>query len=205
MREGGGTEGGAAATKSAAQAAGTGIVQKGAQALGKAFGSGQTGQIGAYLATGKVANPLLELIYKSPNFRTFQFDFIFYPRDEKEALEVQQIVERFRFHQAPEFAKESSGFLIPPSEFDIRFYYGGEQNPNIPKIGTCVLTDIDLDYAPNGWSAYEIPGESQPQLGRTGMPVALKMTLNFQETSYLTKQDFRDASEKSGSPFLFQG
>jgi hypothetical protein len=34
----------------------------------------------------RVENPLLEMIYKSPQFRDFQFDFIFYPRDEREAV-----------------------------------------------------------------------------------------------------------------------
>ena len=38
--------------------------------------------------TGGVINPMLELIYQSPRFREFQFDFTFYPRDEKEALNV---------------------------------------------------------------------------------------------------------------------
>jgi hypothetical protein len=107
------------------------------------------------------SNPMLEMIYKSPNFRQFQFDFTFYPRDEKEALEVQKIIERLRFHQAPELAS-AQGFLIPPSEFDIKFYYGSSQNPNIPAIATCVLTNIDVNYAPNGFSAYEVPGENNP-------------------------------------------
>jgi len=138
---------------------------------------------------------MLEMIYKSPNFRTFQFDFTFYPRDEREALEVQKILERLRFHQAPEIFKkgaEASGFLIPPSEFDIKFYYAGGENPNIPQIATCVLTTIDINYAPNGFSAYEVPGENKPSLGRTGMPVAVQATLQFQETTYLTKEDFRE-------------
>lgn len=177
-------------------------IQAASRAGGRLLGSSGAGEIGAYLASGVVTNPLLELLYKSPNLRTFQFDFMFYPRDEREALEVQKILERFRFHQAPEFLgpknAEQIGFLIPPSEFDIRFFYGGAQNPNIPAIGTCVLTDIDMNYAPNGWSAYEIPGESQPNLGRTGMPVAVQMSLTFQETTYLTKSDFKSASEKAG-------
>jgi len=152
---------------------------------------GQQSALAAFTGiTGTVVNPLLELLYKSPNFRTFQFDFTFYPRDEKESLEVQKIIERLRFHQAPEFRKETQGFLIPPSEFDIRFYYGGSQNPNIPKIATCVLTSVDVNYAPNGFSAYEVPGESQASLGRTGMPVAIQMNLQFTEKTYLTKADF---------------
>jgi len=163
--------------------------QIGIQGAARAVGSGQTGQA-ILAATGRVLNPMLEMVYKSPAFRTFQFDFTFYPRDESESLEVQRIVERFRFHQSPEILEGVGGFLVPPSEFDIRFYYGGNLNPNIPGIATCVLTSIDLNYAPNGFAAYEVPGENGPKLGRTGMPVAIQLTLQFQETTYLTKKDF---------------
>jgi hypothetical protein len=144
-------------------------------------------------ATGVVKNPMLEMIYSAPSFRSFQFEFTFYPRDEREALEVQRIIERFRFHQAPELAEGAGGFLIAPSEFDIKFYYAGSQNPNIPPIAdSCVLTQMDVNYTPNGFTAYEVPGEDKPSLGRTGMPVAIQMQLQFKETTFLTKADFRD-------------
>jgi hypothetical protein len=175
-----------------------GITQVVGQGVANALGSGQTGQ--AILAkTGRVINPMLEMVYKSPAFRTFQFDFTFYPRDESEALEVQSIIERFRYHQAPALLDGAAGFLVPPSEFDIRFYYGGNLNPNIPGIATCVLTTIDLNYAPNGFAAYEVPGENGPELGRTGMPVAIQLTLQFQETTYLTKKDFNLDVATSGT------
>jgi hypothetical protein len=183
-------EGGKSAFKSAAL---TGI-QSASTLLGE-----NTGQVLFSAAAGAVQNPMLEMIYRSPNFRQFQFDFAFYPRDEREALEVQKIIERFRFHQAPEFLKGTQGFLVPPSEFDIKFYYGGAENPNIPPVATCVLTSIDVNYAPNGFSAYEIPGENQPALGRTGMPVSIQMSLQFQEVTYLTKEDFKTFRDKSAA------
>jgi len=167
--------------------------EEGGKALAKAINSEKTGRVIMAKAMGSVKNPMLEMIYSSPQFRSFQFDFVFYPRDEKEALEVQRILERFRFHQAPEKLKSAAGFLIPPSEFDIRFYYAGAENPNIPGIATCILENIQINYAPNGFSAYEVPGEPAPALGRTGMPTAIQMALQFKETSYLTKEDFRDA------------
>jgi hypothetical protein len=159
---------------------------------------GESGGTVAFQALAGVAkNPMLELIYKSPSFRTFQFDFTFYPRDEREAFDVQKIIERFRFHQAPEVIKDAQGFLIPPSQFDIKFYYGGVQNPNIPSMATCVLTGINVNYAPNGWSAYEVPGENFPAVGRTGMPVSIQVTLEFQEVTYLTKEDFKQEKDFS--------
>jgi len=184
------------AGESVLKSAGETVLQKGVSALGTITGSPQTAQA-ILAATGRVANPMLEMVYTSPGFRTFQFDFTFYPRDEKEALEVQNIVERFRFHQAPELLEGAGGFLIPPSEFDIRFYYGGNLNPNIPGIATCVLTTIDLNYAPNGFAAYEVPGVNTPGLGGTGMPVAIQMTLQFQETTFLTKSDFNKTGANS--------
>ena len=171
-----------------------------AKSIGLEAAKGITGlagdKTGAQLftaATGVVSNPMLEMIYSAPSMRSFQFEFTFYPRDEREALEVQRIIERFRFHQAPELAEGAKGFLIAPSEFDIKFYYAGSQNPNIPPIAdNCVLTQMDVNYTPNGFSAYEVPGEDKPSLGRTGMPVAIQMQLQFKETTFLTKADFRD-------------
>ncbi len=145
------------------------------------------GAAGGFLATGAVVNPLLEVLYTSPQFRTFQYDFIFYPRDEREAVEVQKIINTLQFHQAPEFKVGTAGTLLtPPSEFDIEFYYSGKVNDNLPKIGNCVLTSIQVNYAPNGFYAYEVPGQNA-KIGGTGMPVAIQMTLQFQETTYLTK------------------
>ena len=162
------------------------------------------GDVGKILFTagsgGKVQNPMLELLYSSPDFRTFTFDFAMFPRSEKEALEVHNIIDLLRFHQAPELVANSGGaFLYPPSEFDISFYYNGGINHNIPKISTCVLESIQTDYAPGGFAAYEVEGELKSDTGlpgggkgRTGMPVAIRLSLSFRETEYLVK----------GSPML---
>lgn len=150
--------------------------------------TGAVGGLAGFAATGAVVNPLLEVLYKSPQFRTFQYDFIFYPRSEREAVEVQKIINLLSYHQAPEFQEGGGvGLLIPPSEFDIKFYYAGSENLNIPKVGTCVLKTIDVNYAPNGFSAYEVPGQTSSKIGGTGMPVSIQMTLQFQEITYLTK------------------
>ena len=145
-------------------------------------------------ATGTVQNPQVEMIYTSPSFRSFAFDFMFYPRSTKEAETVQGIINRLYFHQAPEVLQQGAGalggyFLVPPSEFDIKFYYNGLENPNIPKISTCVLSAIDVDYAPNGFSAYETD-KRQPSTGGTGMPVGIKLRLQFTETEIMTKRHF---------------
>ena len=137
-------------------------------------------------------NPQLEVIYQSPSFRNFRFQFMFYPRSEKEASDVLDIIDLFRYHQAPEIMSSSYGrYLIPPSEFDIKFYYNGVENTNIHSIGNCVLTDVALDFAPNGYQSYETLS-NKPQKGKTGMPVAIRMDLSFQETEIQTKSSLRN-------------
>ena len=140
-------------------------------------------------ALGQASNPGLELLYTSPSFRSFRFDFMFYPRSQTEAKAVMKIIKKLNFHQAPEIANNAGGrFLVPPSEFDIQFLYNGFENPNIPKVSTCVLETIDVDYAPNGFSAYEVPGTGPATEGGTGMPTAIRMSLQFKETQIVTKE-----------------
>ena len=184
--------------------------EKGASApiatfLAKGLGqkTGTAGQALSTAATGVVNNPMLEVIYSQPTLRTFSFSFMFYPRNEKEALKVQEILERFRFHQSPEIKSNTGGFfLIPPSEFDISFMYNGKVNPNIDKISTCVLQNISVNYAPKGFQAYEVAGENDPQLGRTGMPVGIGLTLSFMETQIITKEYYTQDSYNSIDDYL---
>lgn len=147
-------------------------------------------------------NPRIEVLYTSPVFREFQFNFSFYPRSEAEALEVQRIIQKLKFHQSPEIKKGTANqFLVPPSDFNIEFYYNGVVNDNIPKIkGPCILKSINVDYAPNGFRAYESYGEKNnplsPSLGKTGMPVGINMQLSFTEIEFMTKDAYRSKGDK---------
>lgn len=145
-------------------------------------------------------NPRMEMIYSRPEFRSFSFQFMFYPRSEKEAKSVQQIIQKFKFHQSPEIKSGTAGqFLVPPSDFNIKFFYNGQVNDNIPKIkGACILEGIDVDYAPDGFRAYESfskDGVLNPQLGKTGMPVGIRMTLNFREIEMMTKDAYKQEND----------
>ncbi len=167
---------------------------------GKVLFSGLSAVTGGALAV----NPQLELIYEGIDFRNFRFSFMFYPRSKKEAVEVLDIIDSFTFHQAPEILSSSFGrYLVPPSEFEIEFRYNGGINPNIPKVAPCVLTSINVDYAPNGFASYEtLESANKPERGGTGMPVAIRMDLSFKETRIITKQFLKgEREEKYNSPF----
>jgi hypothetical protein len=149
---------------------------------GEAIGLGAGASSVAYHALGRALNPQLEVLFKGVNIREFQFDFLFSPFNEDEAGNVKEIIKTLKMHQAPEISGGTSGrYLVPPSEFDIDFIHNGAINKNINKISTCVLTQIILDNAPNGWSTFY-----------DGAPVQTRMTLQFKETEIITKERIVD-------------
>ena len=132
--------------------------------------------------TGLAPNPRKEQIFKHVNFRNFTFDYQFYPRDAKEAENVLNIIYEFKYHMHPEF-KDANNFLyIYPSEFDIFYYNNGQENLNVNRHTSCVLTDMVVNYSPNGqFAAFE-----------NGMPTQINVTLTFKELATLTKEKIQD-------------
>jgi len=143
-------------------------------------------------------NPQLILLYKGPTHRQFVFQFKFVPRNEAEGKEILNIIRTLRYHATPNFGVESltSRYVVPPSEFEIEFYVRedvrkstpeGEEtieerltpNQKLPRLGQCVLTNVDVNYAPSGhYSAH-----------KDGMPTEIQVQLTFTETILLSKQD----------------
>ena len=132
--------------------------------------------------TGLAPNPRKEQIFKHVNFRNFTFDYQFYPRDAREAENVLNIIYEFKYHMHPEF-KDANNFLyIYPSEFDIFYYNNGQENLNVNRHTSCVLTDMVVNYSPNGqFAAFE-----------NGMPTQINVTLTFKELATLTKEKIQD-------------
>lgn len=131
---------------------------------------------------GYALNQQLLVLFRGINFRTFQYDFYFAPKSERESRAVSNIIKAFRFHAHPEDALEDNSiFLIAPSTFDIEFWHKGEKNKKIHQVKTCILKDYTVDYAPFGWSTLV-----------DGMPVQTRLSLTFQETEIVTKQDIED-------------
>lgn len=133
---------------------------------------------------GSPINPKVEVLFTNTFQREFVFDFLFSPSTEKESQDIENIIRTIRFHAAPETQPDlmNSFFWIPPSEFDITFYYKNEsgevqENTKIPRINTCVLKQIDVSYSPTGaYSTFS-----------NGHPVQIRMQLRFIETEVVHK------------------
>jgi hypothetical protein len=139
-------------------------------------------QAGNSVATGLAANPKKEQVFKGVNFRTFSFDYKFFPRNWNEAQNVRNIIDQFKYHMHPEF-KDSNNFVyIYPSEFDIFYYQDNEENLNLHRHTSCVLTDMTINYTPNGmFSTFP-----------DGSPTQIDVTLTFRELALLTKDKVKD-------------
>lgn len=133
-------------------------------------------------ASGLATNPRKEQVFKNIDFRSFQFDYQFYPRSPEEAQNVLNIIKQFKIHMHPEF-KDAANFLyIYPSEFDIYYYQGVSENMNVHRHTSCVLTEMSINYAPNGqFTTFD-----------NGMPTQINVTLNFRELALMTKEKIQD-------------
>ena len=96
---------------------------------------------------GKTTNPNMELAFESVPFRSFNFPFTFAPKNHQELAQVHKIIETFKFHMLPQLT-EGESFFITPSQFEIEYMYRKGNNNYIPRVAKCVLTSMDVDYAP---------------------------------------------------------
>ena len=135
---------------------------------------------------GRADNPFMEVLFTTMGVREFSYNFNFAPRNSDETAEIQQIIQLFRFHMAPEMQGANSRYLTLPSEFDIHYMFKGKdghgrENDYFNRITTCVLTSVDVNYTPNGVRSFE-----------DGSPTAIAMSLSFRETEILTKEKINE-------------
>lgn len=136
---------------------------------------------GLSAASGLTANPKKEQLFKGVDFRTFVFDYQFAPRDATEARNVLNIIKMFKLHMHPEFKDQASFIFIYPSEFDIHYYYLGSDNKAIHKHTSCVLTDMNINYTPNGvFNTFA-----------DGTPTQINVQMTFKELAILTKDQIQ--------------
>jgi hypothetical protein len=122
--------------------------------------------------SGYVFNPQEQLLFESITFREYSLSFTFLPRSPEEAQTIKNIITSLRRAAAPSIGPGLAGFFFTaPSYVDVSFLFDGQTNPNINRIARSVLTQVSVDYAPNGWSSTV-----------DGAPTQTTVTLNLKET-----------------------
>lgn len=165
------------------------------------------------LNSGKIVTEKMELMFKGIERRQFTFSFAFLPKSEQEANQVHEIVKAFKIAMLPSYASsfgtgnvaEGAGALALglnaagtggegrtltiPTTMDIKYFYRSsadeaKENTYLNKISTCYLTDMDVKYGGERFTAYT-PNE----LGAP--PQNTTLTLSFDEIEMITQEAVR--------------
>ena len=132
------------------------------------------------VSSGTSLNPFRETVFESVDFRSFAFKYKFFPKNKKESDDVYDIINTFKVHMHPEMS-EGKLFFIYPSEFNISYYFGSEENGYFHKFATCVLENMEVNYGGEQFSSF-----------RDGAPTEINMSLTFRELEILTKNMVRE-------------
>jgi len=125
-------------------------------------------------------NPFREVLFESVDYRSFNFSYRFFPKNERETDRVKNIIDLFKINMLPEITSEKL-FYIYPSEFDIEYFYKDSRNPYLHKFARCALVNMEVDYGGDQFVTFQ-----------DGSPVEIGLTLTFRELEQLTSEKAKD-------------
>jgi hypothetical protein len=133
----------------------------------------------ALKGAGYALNPNQQVLFDGIDFRNYQLAFTFTPYSKQEAQTVAAIIKMFKTYSTPRLVEGAGGgmFFVPPSTFTPTFKFNGQKNKNINQVTESVITNIIVDYAPQGFSAHT-----------DGAPVQTTLTIDFRELELITSQ-----------------
>ena len=138
---------------------------------------------------GIVLNPNLELLFKNPTLRTFNFTFKMSARNKGEAEEIIKIIRFFKQGSRPQ-RSESSLFLKSPHTFKVKYLHRAEgtgEHQYIGKVKECACTSVGVQYTPDGqYATYT-----------DGYMVSYAMTLAFKELEPVFNGDYAEDGDAS--------
>ena len=156
----------------------TSYVGKSTSGLLEAFGGGDAFKLVSKIM-GIAINPRQEMYYQGPKFRTFDYEFKFWPRNADESLRVQRVIKMFKYHMHPTLDPAYMGRMFKvPSEFEIHYLHKDKANPNLHQISRCALESCTVKYGPD---------EGNFKTFDDGAPVSYTLSLGFVELEFLTK------------------
>ena len=155
--------------------AGDGLGNKG-MAILLSTGVGGDKAAKAGMAMGIAANPYIATAFESTTLRSFGFNFKCVPESSEEAEDVRKIENLFRKFMYP---KELDLIALQyPPIFRIKFYNGEEENKFMPMILDSYLINLTTTY-----------NETSNMFHGDGAPVETSLSITFQETKALTRDD----------------
>ena len=178
-----------------------GLIGGSEDAIKTVFGEGGVGskEVAAYFAgqavgknvftrtTGKIINPNLELLFSGPALRTFNYNYQFTPREDREAKEIRSIIKFFKKNMAP--IRKGKLFLESPNVFKLKYIFkNGGQHPFLNKIKLCALQSFNVQYTPDGsYMTYD-----------DGSMTSYTCSMTFQELNPIFEDEIEMSSNDMG-------
>ena len=140
---------------------------------------------------GVTLNPNLELLFKGPNLRTFNFNLRFTPRTAKESEEIKQIIRVFKKNMAVQ-RSTSNLFLLTPRVFTVEYIYNakgdnaGQLHPYLNVFKPMAMTNLNVNYTPDG---------TYMTYNQTGSLTAYDLQMSFGELEPIYADEFEDSSD----------
>ena len=133
--------------------------------------SGQAIGVGGDLLTrgsGMALNNNLELLFKGPTLRSFNYNYNFTPRGPEEARMVKDIIWFFKKQMRPKLTNDSI-FLKSPNVFKLRYMFKDDngterEHPYLNKIKMCALSGVNVTYGGGQYMTYDDGSLTQYQM-----------------------------------------
>mgnify|MGYP005682063503 CR=1 FL=1 len=150
--------------------------------------------------SGVIRNPNVEVLFQKMNLRTFDLSFKLVPYNSDEAYKIEKIIRTFRKCMLPSYSLGGSpvlgmgasdtkdvnenraleaSFIKVPKVCQVTYMRGAKQHPHLPAYKMCAVTDVSVNYTPDGnYAVYN-----------DGQPVATELKVSFMETKLLFSED----------------
>ncbi|MAL15051.1 MAG: hypothetical protein CL554_16690 [Algoriphagus sp.] len=154
---------------------------------GAALAAGASKGIEAFAASqGLARNPHAAVMYDSPNFRAFNFQWELRPKNYYESIQIARLVAFFKYYSAPSFAEGySNHFFKYPNQFKLKI----KHDEFMFAFGECILKNFEVDYHGEGTPLYyDAAGSTRSANRRLKAPAVVKISTEWQETSIVTKE-----------------
>lgn len=139
--------------------------------------------------SGTVLNPNVEMMYDAPDLRGFDLTFKMTPRSNNEAAVIRKICNRFKKAMLPTFGGQAlfgsvtaPNLLTIPSVCQVSFMKGNDLHPFLPQYKLCAITDVSVNYTPDGsYATFE-----------GGSPVATQLKITFKEMKLIFEGEINE-------------
>jgi len=128
---------------------------------------------------GAIINPNMELLFKDPGLRDFNFSYKFTPRSSQEAQTIIKIIRFFKEGMAVQ-KSPSNLFLKAPHTWRLAYKHRGQDHKYLNKFKECAMKSFTVDYTPDGnYATFD-----------DGVMTAYNITLGFGELEPIFANDY---------------